>query len=65
MEEKIKNYQQRYKSCKNILEILESGDVNDPRLKMLMLMSIEEVEAIQEFVKQCEDLGFQYLYESN
>ena len=62
----LQRTKQQYKSFKNICTILESGDIHDDRYKLLIRsLKVDDVEKMRTFVHRAEDLGIQYLYESN
>ena len=47
-----------YISCRNILDILESGNIHDERYKLIIKsLQVEQAQKLQEFVAQCEDIG--------
>lgn len=49
---------QLYRSTKNIVEILESGDIHDERYKMLIkTMEVDQARKMANFVRACEDIG--------
>lgn len=59
---KLTEIKTKYKSYKNILTILESGDIHDPRYKLLIKsLKTDDVEVMQKFVKKCENYGINYL----
>ncbi|MCK9370895.1 hypothetical protein M0R04_13375 [Candidatus Dojkabacteria bacterium] len=63
---KLTDLKTKYKSYKNILTVLESGDIKDERYKLLIrTLKVQDVEAMQKFVKELENYGVQYLYEKN
>ena len=62
----LQRTKQQYKSFKNICTILESGDIHDERYKLLIRsLRVDDVEQMRAFINKAEDLGIQYLYESN
>ena len=48
----------QYKSFKNILTIIESGDIHDKRYQLIIKsLTIQDVESMRHFVQDAEDKG--------
>jgi hypothetical protein len=64
--ENLNQIKEKYKSFKNILTIIESGDIHDKRYKLIIAsLTVEQLEGMQRFVYECENYGIQYLREWN
>lgn len=56
---------QQYQSFKNMLSIIESGDIHDPRYKLLInSLEVDQVIKMMDFVREAEDKGIQMLVRS-
>jgi hypothetical protein len=62
----LKKTREKYKSFKNIINIIESGNIKDPRYKLIIEgLTIEDVDNMKRFIYECENYGIQYLTQSN
>ena len=51
-----------YWKLKKVHDLLSNGDWNDPRTELIKeSISIEEMDRINEILRECEDMGIQYL----
>ncbi len=62
----LKRTKELYTSYKRILDIISDGDVKDDRKKLLFnSLTLEDVYKMQDFIKECEDIGVHLIKEIN
>lgn len=60
----MKLTKEKYQSFKNIINIIESGDIHDKRYKLLIeSLTIKDLDEMRQFIAQAEDYGIHLLKE--